>query len=244
MIESMVCLKSYGANSSWDNQIFLIRQNFTQDRHCLQNLRTQKYLPSAWMGRLYRDNCTLCPSNFYLMKSPSQRLITSRKSNCDSIAQLTKLEQKKNMHACIYILHMCIYNLQKKGDSKQLDWCHTCSNAPRLLRSNWAKHSLTWLRSQTVTFEVKNGRSFEANLSIVCRILASLAIHPGSQHTWTSRLWWHDIIYPTSKKTFRLYEMHILGSYDTYKLTKTGHHVAKGTNWWYGSGKNPIFGHL
>lgn len=109
MIESMVCLKSYGANSSWDNQIFLIRQKFTQDRHCLQNLRTQKYLPSAWMGGLYRDNCTLCPSNFYLMKSTSQRLITYRKSNCDSIAQLTKLEQKKAcMYGCIYILHMCI----------------------------------------------------------------------------------------------------------------------------------------
>lgn len=104
-----------------------------------------------------------------------------------------------------------MYTIQpaKKEDSKQLDWCHTCSNAPRLLRSNWAKHSLTWLRSQTVTLEVKKGRSFEANLSIVCRILASLAIHPRSQHTWTSRLWWHDIMYPTSKKTFRLYEKHI-----------------------------------
>lgn len=120
MIESMVCLKSYGANSSWDNQIFLIRQNFTQDRHCLQNLRTQKYLPSAWMGRLYRDNCTLCPSNFYLMKSPSQRLITSRKSNCDSIAQLTKLEQKKTcMH--VYTYYICVYTTcKKKGIANSL----------------------------------------------------------------------------------------------------------------------------
>ena len=144
------------------------------------------------------------------------------------------------MYIHITYVYIDVYNTTcKKGDSKQLDWCHTCSNAPRLLRSNWAKHILTWLRSQTVTFEVKNGRSFEANLSIVCRILASLAVHPRvtTHMNLQIMMTWHHV--PNIKKGFpAVRKAHPEGSYDTYKLTKTGPHVAKGTNWWYGSGKD------